>query len=128
MTDYNHSEKLRPWGDDHNLGEVGIDRAALHGYWEYRDGTEGGELWFEAMPDGSLELTDYDGAFTLPVRVIIALRAGGIVVGDDCGPDNMPPKRESAEDRPPPSYQSAAECSIDEQAALYDDPYAWEDC
>lgn len=41
---------------------------------------------------------------------------------------DMPPKRESAEDRPPPSYQSAAECSIDEQAALYDDPYAWEDC
>lgn len=32
------------------------------------------------------------------------------------------------EDRPAPTFVSARESAIDEQAALYDDPYAWEDC
>lgn len=32
------------------------------------------------------------------------------------------------EDQPAPTFVSARESAIDEQAALYDDPYAWEDC
>lgn len=81
MADYNHSEILRPYGDD--PGTVGIDRAALHGYWERRDGTEGGELMFDRMSDGRLELADYDGTFCLPRPVTRALRTAGFVVHED---------------------------------------------
>lgn len=40
--DYNHSITLHPYGNDPEKGIVGIDPESLHGYWERRDGTEGG--------------------------------------------------------------------------------------
>ena len=47
MTDsYNFDITLHPWGADH--GVVEIDTAALYGYWERKDGSEGGGLWLLA--------------------------------------------------------------------------------
>jgi hypothetical protein len=63
------------------LGAVRVDTRAHYGYWEYRDGTEGGGLWFE--PAGrALELVDYDGAFELPRAVVAALRAAGFTLDE----------------------------------------------
>lgn len=81
-TGYNFATILRPWGDDQNLGTVGIDTVELYGYWERRDGTEGGGLWFRAMDDGRLELADFDGYFELPRKVVDALRGAGIVLDE----------------------------------------------
>jgi hypothetical protein len=50
----------------------------MYGAWEYKDGTEGGGLWFERLDDGRLDVVDYDGAFSLPVSVIEALREANI--------------------------------------------------
>lgn len=62
------------------LGVVRVDTGAQYGYWEYRDGTEGGELWFAECDDaGTLELADYVGAVELPRAVVRALRAAGYV-------------------------------------------------
>lgn len=88
QTTYNFTITLRPYGDDPNVGIVQIDPAARYGYWEHRDGTEGGGLWFEPQcaqptPGGTLELADYDGAFALPRKVIAALRAAGFTVTED---------------------------------------------
>ena len=82
MTDsYNFDITLHPWGADH--GVVGIDTAALYGYWERKDGSEGGGLWFERLDTkGTLELIDYDGAFELPRSVVAALRAAGVVMDE----------------------------------------------
>jgi hypothetical protein len=91
---YTYTVTLRPYGDDPNAGIVQIDPVARYGYWEHRDGTEGGGLWFQPqcanptangagmvagkpIPDGPLELIDYDGDFELPARVIKALRNAG---------------------------------------------------
>lgn len=83
MTDsYNFTTTLHPWGKAPDLGTVGIDRAALYGYWERKDGSEGGGLWFDRLDDGSIELVDYDGAFELPRSVVAALRAAGIVLDE----------------------------------------------
>ena len=81
MTDsYNFDITLHPWGADH--GVVQIDTAALYGYWERRDGSEGGGLWFERIEGGALELIDYDAAFELPRSVVAALRAAGYVLDE----------------------------------------------
>ena len=86
MTDsYNFTMILHPWGTEH--GEVGIDPAALYGYWERKDGSEGGGLWFENHYDGEtkkwfIELIDYDGAGELPRSVVAALRTAGVVLDD----------------------------------------------
>lgn len=61
----------------------GIDTAAMHGYWERKDGSEGGELLFERLASGALDLVDYDGAYALPLAIVGALRAAGVVVSDD---------------------------------------------
>lgn len=66
-------------------GTVAVDTAAKYGYWERADGSEGGGLWFSSI-DGSLELSDYDGATTLPLRVVTALRQAGFVVDEDFEP------------------------------------------
>jgi hypothetical protein len=79
---YNHSEILFPYGNDKDAGTIGIDKHNLHGYWEYPDGTEGGELLFERDGD-LLILVDYDGAFELPRRVVNTLRNHGYVVDED---------------------------------------------
>jgi hypothetical protein len=81
---YNFSITLRPWGTDPNKGQVSIDPVARYGYWERKDGSEGGGLWFDTVPGlyrpgdkPALELVDYDGAFALPRAVYAALRDAG---------------------------------------------------
>ncbi len=56
-------------------GKVFIDTVAQYGYWERRDGSEGGGLWFEDK-----EMVDYDGAYELPIKVEQALREAGYSV------------------------------------------------
>ena len=84
---YNFDIILHPWGTEY--GKVGIDTSALYGYWERKDGSEGGGLWFSRELIGSrldqqgpLELMDYDGAFKLPKSVISALLAAGVVLDE----------------------------------------------
>ena len=83
---YNFTMILHPWGTEH--GKVGIDPAALYGYWERKDGSEGGGLWFDRLPAGTagypsgLDLIDYDGAFELPRSVVAALRVAGIYLDE----------------------------------------------
>lgn len=95
---YSFNITLYPWGPPH--GVVGIDAAALYGFWEHKDGSEGGGLWFMPVCDkpkasptggliagkpiegGPLELIDYDGAFELPRSVVAALRAAGVVLDE----------------------------------------------
>ena len=74
---YNFTITLRPYGDAPDAGTVLIDPAARYGYWERRDGSEGGGLWFDHDAPGLL-LVDYDGAFDLPRAVWAALRAHGV--------------------------------------------------
>lgn len=74
---YNFTIILHPWGESPEHGTVSIDPVARYGFWEHRDGTEGGGLWFEA-----LELVDYDGAYALPRSVIAALRGAGYVLDE----------------------------------------------
>lgn len=61
-----------------------VDVVKLYGWFEDDEvGDEnGGGLWFELMPDGRLELTDYDGVVELPAAVKAALIAEGIHVDD----------------------------------------------
>ena len=81
MSEYKFDVTLRPYGDAPDSGVVEIDTAAAYGYWERRDGSEGGGLWFERCGD-ALELIDYDGAFELPRRVVDALRAAGVILDE----------------------------------------------
>ena len=83
MAAYNFTIKLSPWGESPELGNVGIDPSALYGYWDQKDGSEGGGLWFELLADGRLDLTDYDGDYCLPRSVIAAMRNAGISVTPD---------------------------------------------
>ena len=75
---YNYTITLQPWGPDH--GQVQVDPAALYGYWEHKDGSEGGGLWFGIAPNGAITLEDYDGAFALPRAVIDSLSAAGFTI------------------------------------------------
>jgi len=61
---------------------VGVDTHERYGYWERRDGTEGGGLWF-GTEGGVLVLDDFDGAPTLPQGVIDSLLSLGVEVGDE---------------------------------------------
>jgi len=73
---------LHPYGDSPELGTVGIDTKQNYGYWEHRDGSEGGGLWFY-NETGVRVLIDYDGAWDLPKAVVKALREQkGFSVGD----------------------------------------------
>ena len=87
--EYTFDITLHPWGTDPERGTVGIDTAALYGYWERKDGSEGGGLWFCRELIGSrldqlgpLELIDFDGASELPRSVVAALRAAGYVLDE----------------------------------------------
>lgn len=64
-------------------GEIKIDPKALYGYWERRDGSEGGGLWFAHVDDGKMELVDFDGAYELPATCVKLLRDAGYVL-DSC--------------------------------------------
>lgn len=77
---YQYNITLHPWGP--NDGIVKIDTAARYGYWERRDGEEGGGLWFETTSERCIELIDFDGAFMLPRSVVSALRGAGFVLDD----------------------------------------------
>jgi hypothetical protein len=80
MTEYNCTITLYPYGVDG--GKTEIDPAALYGYFERKDGSEGGSLWFEN--DGHrLVLVDYDGVTTLPKAIIECLRLNGATVDAD---------------------------------------------
>jgi len=81
MRHYIYTTMLHPYGE--KGGEIGIDDAMLYGYWEHADGSEGGGLWFYQLPDGRLELDDFDGDPALPRPVVTALTAHGIVVGEE---------------------------------------------
>ena len=59
-----------------------IDPVALYGYWERLDGTEGGGLWFQRLPDGRLELVDSDGSYELRQDIVRCLRSNGYVLDD----------------------------------------------
>lgn len=90
MTDYNFTIKLYPYGTAPDVGIVEIDPVALYGYFERKDGSEGGGLWFcRELIDGCLdqkgplELVDYDGVSCLSPKVITALRGAGVVVDAD---------------------------------------------
>lgn len=73
--------------------KVDIDEAQLYGCWEYKDGSEGGGLWFCAevigapdgaeTPSGKLMLQDYDGVSELPASIVVALREAGYLVDED---------------------------------------------
>lgn len=80
MSDYTYTQHAtaEPSG-----ATVHIDPDANYGCWEYRDGTEGGGLWFEPTPGGAAELIDYDGAYELPKGVPAAIRELGYVVDAD---------------------------------------------
>ena len=82
MAEYNYTITLRPYGDSPDRGVVRIDPQAQYGYWEYKNGEEGGGLWFDPCSDApaKLDLIDYDGAYSLPRRVVGALRVAGISV------------------------------------------------
>ena len=91
--DYNFTITLNPYGA--GWGVVKIDPAAQYGYWEHKDGSEGGGLWFtreSSLPNGRgywlrPELADYDGTSDyLPASVVRALRAAGFTVEADFNP------------------------------------------
>ena len=59
-------------------GRIGISSSDLVGFWEHRDGSEGGELTFVRRADNNLQLEDCDG---LPLAyVFAALRNAEFVV------------------------------------------------
>lgn len=69
--------------------EFAIDTAACYGYWERRDGSEGGGLWFSAHESSTagdagrkLELIDYDGSEVLPPSIVRKLREAEFIVDD----------------------------------------------
>lgn len=74
---------------DIQLKRCAVDTARAYGYWERRDGTEGGGLWFKAVGTDQLELTDYDGAYELPQAVAAELRAAGFIVGPEFDADEV---------------------------------------
>ena len=65
---------------DDGVCAVEVDADQLYGYFECNRNGEGGGLWFERKPDGTLSLIDYDGTFELPYRVIDILRDAGFIV------------------------------------------------
>jgi hypothetical protein len=58
-----------------------ISPSTSYGYWERKDGSEGGGLWFDGM-----SLSDYDGAFSLPKDVCDEIAALGYTVAQEFYP------------------------------------------
>lgn len=79
---YDFKVILHPWGNNPERGTVGVDEDALYGYWEHKDGSEGGGLWFSHSEDGPLDLVDFDGDYGMPRAVIDALRLAGFRVDE----------------------------------------------
>lgn len=85
-TQYTFDVTLRPWGTVEHSGIVEIDTHALYGAWEYKNGTEGGGLWFDRLANGSLELVDFDGAGVLPRAIVDAMRSAGFILDETFNP------------------------------------------
>ena len=83
MTEYNFTIKLHPYGTSPDVGIIEVDPVALYGYFERKDGSEGGGLWFDRAEGDTLELVDYDGVATLPKAIIECLRHNGATVDAD---------------------------------------------
>ena len=83
MTSYKFTITLHPWGEAPNNGVIGIDPEAFYGYFERKDGSEGGGLWFGRAANGNLELIDFDGLSALPRTIANALREHGFTVDSD---------------------------------------------
>ena len=81
MENIDYTIRLYPFG--RKLGGLEIDPEALRGFFEHRDGSEGGGLWFERSTTNQLILVDFDGVFQLPKQVIEVMRKAGIIVDDD---------------------------------------------
>ena len=79
---HDYTVTLHPYGQEPGRGIVQISPSTHYGYFEHKDGSEGGGLWFELDFDNQkdLILTDYDGVYCLPRQVISALRAHGVTV------------------------------------------------
>jgi hypothetical protein len=58
---------------------VGIDPGASYGYWDRKDGSEGGGLWFSH----GKALQDFDGAHLVPRAVVEQIRTLGYTVSED---------------------------------------------
>jgi len=82
---HDYTVTLHPYGQEPGRGIVQISPSTHYGYFELRDGSEGGGLWFEPGPQG-LELVDFDGQYSLPRKVSDALRAHGYTVDEIFNP------------------------------------------
>ena len=79
MTEHNYTTTLYPWGNKPGAGVVQLSPSTHYGYFELRDGSEGGGLWFDQEAEG-LTLQDFDGQASLPLKVVDALRAFGVTI------------------------------------------------
>jgi hypothetical protein len=64
----------------HGKWEVCLHEDKFQGWFEHDDHGEGGGLWFEWQTGWVLTLTDYDGTFELPRKVLEVLVQLGIDV------------------------------------------------
>lgn len=71
---------------ERNDWEVHVDPSRLYGYFEFVGDDENryveGGLWFDAR-NGKLELSDFDGTFSLPRDVAAMLTEAGFVVSEE---------------------------------------------
>lgn len=66
-------------------GRIVVDEDSLDGWWEYKDGAEGGTLTFDIEGD-RLVLVDYDGAYCLPRYVCQTLEEMGVRIDEEFWP------------------------------------------
>lgn len=77
MAKYNYTIEFTR---NNGVSKLAIDPVALYGYWERKDGSEGGGLWFRKNADGKLELVDFDGSYEFPREWVTILRNAGYVL------------------------------------------------
>ena len=75
--EHNYTITLHPYGNVIGAGFVQISPSTHYGYWEFKDGSEGGGLWFD-----NDELVDFDGHYLLPKSIVNALRDYGFSLDD----------------------------------------------
>lgn len=68
---------LYPYGHTVGAGIIEISPSTHYGYWEFKDGTEGGGLWFEGK-----ELVDFDGHYLFPASIVKVLRDNGYTLDE----------------------------------------------
>lgn len=74
---HNYTITLHPYGNVIGAGFVQISPSTKYGYWEHRDGSEGGGFWLRGK-----ELTDFDGDYMLPKAVVKILRDNGYALDE----------------------------------------------